>query len=347
MQKSSNLAGFSRLRMPTTSTKLISVPKGSLSDGGNTMTTLMPVAKYTSIHMLLALLTGRKDNKVHQDVNTAFLNSTLDKTIYVKQPEGFIAPGEEDHVCLLWKALYALKQSPRAWFQLIAEVLVDFDFQQCESDPASSSTRMQTTNAHTSLSTLMISFGVIIVGNNEEDIAMIKWCLSDQFDMKDLVIATRFLGMEIEYRNDGSNKIHQNQYIQQLLEGHSMADCNPVTTPLDTSIKLSSITIEEAAADVREYASILGGLMFVACITRPDIMCAVSQLSQFLNNPSSKQMSAAKCILCYLRGASNLSSTPPLSLQGYSDEDWAGDMDTRRSTTGFHCYAQQQSHRVR
>jgi len=75
--------------------------------------------------------------------------------------------------------------------------------------------------------------------------------------------------------------------------------------------------------------------MFVACITRPDIMCAVSQLSQFLNNPSSKQMSAAKCILCYLRGASNLSSTPPLSLQGYSDEDWAGDMDTRRSTMGF------------
>src|SRR5579859_5671291 len=90
--------------------------------------------------------------------------------------------------------------------------------------------------------------------DNEEDIATIKSRLSERFDMKDLGIATRFLGMEIEYGNDGSIKIHQNRYIQQLLERHGMADCNPVTTPLDTSVKLSSITSEEASADAREYA---------------------------------------------------------------------------------------------
>ena len=117
-----------------------------------------------------------------------------------------------------------------------------------------------------------------------------------------------------------------------------MSDCNPVTTPIDTSVKLSSITSEEAPADVREYASIVGGLMFVACVTRPDIMCAVGQLSQFLNNPSSKHMSAAKHVLRYLSRMPTLSITyrpPPLHLQGYSDADWAGDMDTRRSTTGY------------
>src|SRR5579859_6285351 len=99
--------------------------------------------------------------------------------------------------------------------------------------------------------------------------------------MKDLGIARRYLGMEIEYRKDGSIKIHQNRYIQQLLEHHGMMDCNPVTTPLDMSTKLSSITSEEAPADTREYASIVGGLMFAACVTRPDIMCVVGQLSQF------------------------------------------------------------------
>src|SRR5579859_683197 len=156
--------------------------------------------------------------------------------------------------------------------------------------------------------------------------------------MKDLGIARRFLSMEIEYGNDGSIKIHQNRYIQQLLEHHSMADCNPVTTPLDTSVKLSSITSEEAPANAREYASIVGGLMFAACVTRPDIMCAVGQLSQFLNNPSSRYMTAAKCVLRYLQGTFSLSITyrpPPLRLQGYSDADWASDMDTRRSTTGY------------
>jgi hypothetical protein len=156
--------------------------------------------------------------------------------------------------------------------------------------------------------------------------------------MKDLGIATRFLGMEIEYGNDGSIKIHQSSYIQQLLERHGMADCNPVTTPLDTSVKLSSITSEEAPADAGEYASIVGGLMFAACVTRPDIMCAVGQLSQFLNSPSSKHMSAAKRVLRYLQGTLTLGITyspPPLRLQGYSDADWGGDMDTRRSTTGY------------
>ena len=91
--------------------------------------TFAPVAKYTSIRTLIALLAGRKNAKIHQmDVNTAFLYSILDETIYVEQPEGFIVPGKEDFVCLLRKALYGLKQSPRAWFHLIAEVLTDFDF---------------------------------------------------------------------------------------------------------------------------------------------------------------------------------------------------------------------------
>src|SRR5271169_5689300 len=156
--------------------------------------------------------------------------------------------------------------------------------------------------------------------------------------MKDLGIATRFLGIEIEYGNDGSIKIHQNSYIQQLLERHRMTDCNSVTTPMDTSVKLSSIRSEEAPADAKEYASIVGGLMFAACVTRPDIMCAVGQLSQFLNNPSSKHMSTAKRVLRYLEGTSYLGITyrpPPLRLQGYSDADWAGDVDTRRSTTGY------------
>src|SRR5579859_2376507 len=253
----------------------------------------------------------------------------------VEQPEGFITPGKEDHVCLLRKALYGLKQSPRAWFQLIVEVLVDFDFKQCESDPCIFIHK--NVNGERTDIALYVD-NLIIAWDNEADIAMIKWCLGERFNMKDLGIARRFLGMEIEYRNDGSIKIHQNRYIQQLLKRHGLRDCNSVTTPLDTSVKLSSITKDEAPADPREYASIVGGLMFAACVTRPDIMCAVGQLSQFLNNPSSKHISAAKRVLRYLQGTSSLGITyrpPPLRLQGYSDADWAGDMDTRKSTTGY------------
>jgi Reverse transcriptase (RNA-dependent DNA polymerase) len=296
--------------------------------------TFAPVAKYTSIRTLLAILAGRKA-KIHQmDVNTAFLYSLLDEIVYVEQPEGFITPGKEDYVCLLRKALYGLKQSPRAWFHVIAEVLADFNFNQSESDPC---IWIHENNGERTYIALYVD-DLIIAGENEEDIQTIKRRLSERFEMKDLGIAKKFLGMEIEYDSDGSIKIHQNQYIQQLLDRHGMGECNPVATPLDTSVKLSSITTEEAPADPQEYASIVGGLTFAAYVTRPDIACAVGQLSQFLNNPSSTHMHSAKRVLRYLQGTSTLGITyrpPPLRLQGYSDSDWAGDMDTRRSTTGY------------
>src|SRR5438046_9456987 len=107
--------------------------------------------------------------------------------------------------------------------------------------------------------------------------------------------------MEIEYGNNGSIKIHQNQYIQQLFTRNAMQDCSPITTPMDTSVKLIASKDDEALADPKEYASIVGGLMFAACVTRPDIICAVGQLSRFLNNPSSKHMLAVKRVLCYLQ----------------------------------------------
>jgi hypothetical protein len=274
---------------------------------------------------------------IHQmDVNTAFFYSSLDEIVYVEQPEGFTVPGKEDYVCLLRKALYGLKQSPRTWFHVIAEVLTDFDFKQSESDPCIWIHK----NKRGELTYIALYVDdLIIAGKNEAEIATIKQRLSERFEMKDLGIAKKFLGMEIEYGSDGSIKIHQNQYIQQLLERHGMGECNPVTTPLDTSVKLTSINAEsEAAADPQEYASIVGGLTFAAYVTRPDIACAVGQLSQFLNKPSSTHMLAAKRVLRYLQGTSTLGITyrpPPLRLQGYSDANWAGDIDTRRSTTGY------------
>src|SRR5436305_6692729 len=78
--------------------------------------------------------------------------------------------------------------------------------------------------------------------------------------------------------------------------------------------------------------------MFSACVTRPDITCAVGQLSQFLNNPSSKHMLTVKRVLRYLQGTPSLGimyGPPPSCLMGYSDVDWAGDVNTRRSTTGY------------
>jgi hypothetical protein len=81
--------------------------------GGGLRQNFCPVAKYTPIQTLLAILAGRKA-KVHQmNVNTAFLYSSLDETVYVEQPEGFVVPGNEDHVCLLQKHYTVSSNPPR------------------------------------------------------------------------------------------------------------------------------------------------------------------------------------------------------------------------------------------
>src|SRR5579862_7287268 len=281
-------------------------------------------------------MAGRKGAKVHQmDVNTAFLYSSLSEEVYVEQPEGLEVPGKENWVCKLNHALYGLKQLLRAWFSLIAPTLVDFDFQQCEAD----SCIFVHTNANgekTYLAFYVDDF--LIAGENKDDIAMIKGLLAERFEMKDLGIAEKFLGMEIEYGEDGSVKLHQEGYLCNLLKRYGMQDCNPISMPLDTSVKLTKATDMEPLADSKEYASIVGGLMFAVCVTRSDIMCAVGQLSQFLNKSISRYLLAAKHILHYLKGTLNLSIRyrhPVTSLVGFSDADWAGNLDTRRSTTAY------------
>jgi len=294
--------------------------------------TFAPVAKYTSIRTLISLLAGRKNAKLYQmDVNTAFLLKKKSTSNNLKD----LLCQERRIMFVCSERLYGLRQSPREWFMTIASALVNFKFQQCTADPCI----FVHTNDNVEKTYIALYVDdLLIAGDNDEDIATIKQLLSERFDMKDLGIAKKFLDMEIEYGSDGSIKIHQNHYLQQLLLRHDMAECNSVHTPLDTTVKLIAATDDEALADSTEYASIVGGLMFAACVTRPDIMCAAGQLSQFLAKPSFKHMHAAKCVLRYLQGTLTygiIYRPPPMGLTGYSDADWADDINTRRSTTGY------------
>ena len=87
-----------------------------------------PVVKHTSIRVLLSLV-AIKDLKLEQlDVKTAFLHGDLEEQIYMKQPEGFEVVGKENHVCLLKKSLYGLKQSPRQWYKKFDSFKVSINF---------------------------------------------------------------------------------------------------------------------------------------------------------------------------------------------------------------------------
>ena len=185
---------------------------------------------------------------------------------------------------------------------------------------------------------------MLIVGKNDSRIDRLKEQLSRSFAMKDLGPAKQILGIRIT-RDKASKKLHMSQkhYIEKVLERFNMDQAKVVSSPLATHFKLSTKQSPSTAKEMEDmsrvpYASAVGSLMYAMVCTRPDIAHAVGVVSRFLSNPGREHWDAVKWIMRYLRGTSDLRLTfgsgKPV-LVGYTDSDMAGDVDSRKSTSGY------------
>ena len=272
---------------------------------------------------------------VHQmDVVTAFLNGNLDEEIYMQQPEGRVKPGEEHLVCRFKKLIYGLKQSPRCWNQVFVMSMQSLGFEQSQADPCI----FVRHHRDGELSIIAVHVDdLIIVTKTEGEMHKIKRSLSKDFKMKDLGTLHFCLGIRSEW-DKGCMKLSQKQYVEKVLERYGLQDANPVSTPMDLNVKLVANDGQSKPVDPVKYQSIVGSLLYVAIATRPDISQAVGGLSRFNSAPTETHLTAAKRILRYLKGTINLSlvykKTENSEIIGYTDAEWANDLDTRRSTTG-------------
>ncbi|XP_019103223.1 uncharacterized mitochondrial protein AtMg00810-like [Beta vulgaris subsp. vulgaris] len=116
-----------------------------------------------------------------------------------------------------------------------------------------------------------------------------------------------------------------------------MISCKPSSTPVDTKPKVSATT-GVPYADPTQYRSLAGALQYLT-FTRPDISYAVQQICLHMHDPRDEHMSALKRIIHYLQGtlhlSLHLSPSPITDLVSYTDADWDGCPDTRRSTSGY------------
>ena len=120
-----------------------------------------------------------------------------------------------------------------------------------------------------------------------------------------------------------------------LLEKYGMTECKPLSTPLSQAIKLTKDG-EPLDTSIYGYSQLIGSLMYLSVCTRPDISQAVGALARYMSAPTTTHWQAAKGVLRYIVGTTNYGITfGGRDLEAYCDADFAGDLDTRRSTTGY------------
>lgn len=299
--------------------------------------TYSPVARFATIRSLISVAASEGMYLTQFDVTTAFLYGNLNEELYMQQPEGYTDGSNK--VCRLHKSLYGLKQAPRCWNYRFHEVLLTLDFKQSTSDPCLYTKKVGNRKI---LLTLYVDDGLVAATDKE---------LADEFLIslkRKLKITTKpasfYLGMEIETHKDGTIKINQKAYIAKILERFGMASCNPLSTPIDVSGK---VTENELQAENKEekpfpYRETVGALAYLMVCTRPDIAFAVGVASRKLENPCKADWLKVKRILRYLKGTSTLGveyrrDVSRGILEGFSDADHGGDVSTGRSTSGVVC----------
>jgi hypothetical protein len=273
---------------------------------------------------------------IHQlDVKNAFLHGKLSETVYCEQPAGFQDSSQPSHVCMLNKSLYSLKQAPHTWFLRFKNHLYTLGFRASRADTS----LFILHKAHYSVYLLLYVDYIILTANSRQLLDQIIAQLCQEFSMSDLGPLQHFLGIHVT-TTPTSLFLGQEQYALELLKRAGMEHCNPVSTPIDTKAKLSA-TDGQPVSNPTEYRSIAGALQYLT-LTRPNLQYVVQQACLFMHAPHTTHYQLLKRILRYVKGTSGhglqLYKSANHDLIAYSDADWTGCPDTRRSTSGYYVF---------
>ena len=264
------------------------------------------------------------------DVKNAFLHGPLTEPVYVSQPPGFEDPTFPEHVWKLNKALYGLRQAPRAWFNCLSSYLIHYGFTCSTADPSLFIYR------HQDILIILLLYvdDIILTGNSIHELDSFVHELSSRFNIKDLGHLHYFLGIEVHHTSYGLF-LTQAKYAKDVLDRAQMLDSNAVATPM--SVK-NNFDDDSVFQDPHLFRSIAGALQYLT-FTRPDLAYSVNYLCQFMHAPSNSHFRLMKRVLRYLKGTIELGmrihASSSSNLYAFVDADWAGCPLTRRSTTGF------------
>ena len=252
----------------------------------------------------------------------------------MRQPEGFIARGQESKVIRLKRALYSLKQAGLAWWKELSNSMKDLGFTCLNLDAGifvcCEGTRLIVAVVYVD-DAMFFSRNKKLV-KKKKALFMAKWECRDLRDVKE------FLQMHIVHTRSGIT-IDQSAYLNTVLERFQLTNAKSAPSPLPAGWDPKANTGQATVAEITRYQSIIGSLLYLMIGTRPDIAFAVTHLSQFSTNPTEDHYRAAVHICRYLVGSQDYklvySREADKGLVTFTDSDWAADKIRRHSITGY------------
>lgn len=299
--------------------------------------------KYKTLRIVLQIAATCNYELRQLDVPQAFIQAPLEEDVYMEMPEGFAQPGM---VCHLKKSLYGLKQSPRNWYLLCSEFIIDrLGFAATISDPC----LFHKTSRTGQLMLLFLFVDDMQVAFDKADET--EWAEShkklwDRFKITDLGASEFMLGMKITRdRHARTIKLDQELYVTKMLEKFGLDQCKPRSTPGVSTADDTGNAKNDEPSDLKLYQEKVGTLLYAAISTRPDIAYAVNKLTQKMTAPTVRDAKACDHVFRYLSGTKSMGllfgrsrevkSASPVSITAYADSDWGSERSDRKSVTGW------------
>ncbi|GAA5949431.1 hypothetical protein JCM21900_004061 [Sporobolomyces salmonicolor] len=301
--------------------------------------TFAPVAKFTSIRVLLALAAQQRMHIQQADVDKAYLHADLNEELYMRVPDGVDGPNWNGKVLKLDRALCGLKQAGRAWNAKIHATLECLRYGRTISDICVY-VRCEGGNYH--YIALYID-DLLFLSHSQSEIDQVKGGLREQYGIKDLGDASCILGIDLVCRPDGSVFLSQRAYLETVLARLSQLECHTAPTSMIPNQQLIPAPPDSADEPSlrHRYLQAVGSLMYAMLGTRPDLAHSVGVLGRFSSRPSPVHWAAVVRVCQYIKGSLDIgllhspSDCPIGGFSAYSDSDWGACPTTSWSTMGF------------
>nr|GEW27368.1 copia protein [Tanacetum cinerariifolium] len=235
------------------------------------------VARIKAIRLFLAYASFMDFTVYQNDVKSAFLYRTIKEEVYVSQPPGFMDPEFPYRVYKVEKALYALHQAPRAWYETLSNYLLENGFKRGTIDKTLFIKKIKN-----DILLVQVYVDDIIFGSIKRSLSTeFKQLIHNRFQMTSIGELTFFLGLQVEQRKD-CIFLSQDKYACDILKKFGFSSVKLASTPMETHKPLSKDS-DGTDVDVHLYRSMIGSLMYLTSF-RPDIMFAVLHAQDFKFN---------------------------------------------------------------